>query len=148
MTPTPTRTATELAEELRSWARGMNTIVAGTEMLIRAGYARPGSVWVRFDVSNEGRPWIDFAAIPELAAGKSSGEQRFLRIAASIAADEPIVLGDEITGLDYQHTALVLAALAHAAGFGQESRTTDTDTTGKPALTQPALIGWPSPLTD
>ena len=46
----------------------------------------------------------------------SGGEQRLLRIVASLAGGEPVSLADNIPGLDRELTYLVLAALAHAGG--------------------------------
>jgi|GEM_PF-5391216 len=52
----------------------------------------------------------------------SGGEQRLLRIAASIGSDDATInLGDCLTGLDRPTLHLVLAAVAHAAG-GHEHR--------------------------
>lgn len=101
---------------LRAWAAGSLAVEAAVEILIRAGYADPGAPWMRRDEA--GRPWVDFARIPDLVGGLSSGQARLLRLVASIGADTPIILADEISGLDRQHTHLVLAALAHTAGFG------------------------------
>lgn len=115
-------TQSELEQELRDWASGMRPLVAATEMLIRAGYARAGNSWIRYDQDNQ-RHWIDFASIPETIGGLSGGEKRFLRLAASLAADEPIVLGDEVSGLDHKHADLLLAGIAHAAGFNEPTTT-------------------------
>lgn len=49
-------------------------------------------------------------------AGLSGGEQRVLRIAASLAAGAPVNLGDTLLGLDRDVMDLVLAAMAHANG--------------------------------
>lgn len=110
-----TETQSELEQELRDWARGMTTLMAATEMLIRGGYAREGRPWIRYDEASR-RHWIDFASILDLIGALSGGERRFLRIAASLAGDEPIVLGDEVAGLDHKHANLVLAGIAAAAG--------------------------------
>lgn len=100
--------------DLRAWASGLLTLEAATEMLIRAGYAGAGSPWVQV---SDGRTWINFAGLPGALSGLSGGEARFLRIAASVAGSEAVVLGDVITGLDPRRIDLVLAALAHVAGI-------------------------------
>lgn len=99
-------------EGLRAWARGMLTLEAGTEMLIRAGYAQSWRPWVREDTGRQ-RHWIDFESIPDLSLGMSGGQQRFLRLAASLAGDVPIMMGDDLTGIDSAHAGYVLDAIAH-----------------------------------
>ncbi|MFC4225402.1 hypothetical protein [Lysinibacter cavernae] len=111
----------ELHDELRSWAQGMTTLQAATELLIQAGFVSHDSEWVKQEP--EGRSWIDFQAIPDLIGGKSGGEQRLLRIAASIGDGAQISLGDELTGLDYSSAELVLAAMLEATGFSKDSET-------------------------
>ena len=46
----------------------------------------------------------------------SGGEQRLLRLAASIADGVPVSLGDAISGLDDRNLELVITAIRHAAG--------------------------------
>jgi hypothetical protein len=46
----------------------------------------------------------------------SSGEQRILRIAASLANGTPVNLRDCLTGLDHDNTHRVTNALLHASG--------------------------------
>jgi hypothetical protein len=64
--------------------------------------------------------WIDWdAAITALTHGQlpaSSGEQRILRLAASIAAGHPVSLRDTIPGLDQPNLNLITTAIRHAAG--------------------------------
>lgn len=74
-------------DALREWARGMTTTAAATELLIRAGFAKAGSPWVHIESDPA---WIDFASIPDLIGGLSGGQQRLLRIAASIGGDSPV----------------------------------------------------------
>lgn len=131
-----------LASALRAWARGGYPTEAGTELLIRSGRA-----------SYEGAPWVtkhgDHAAIdlePLLAhtAAWSGGEQRLIRIAASLLGGEPANLAEDIPALDRHSTALVLAAIAHAAGF-HEDATVTTNNAGQPTGFTPAgsLYPWP-----
>jgi hypothetical protein len=77
----------------------------------------------------------------------SGGERRFLRIAASIAdADQPIALGDNIAGLGHAHVALVLSAIAHAAGFHEPYKVPEfDDASGSPRwVERAALYPWPT----
>jgi hypothetical protein len=115
--------STEIHDRLRLWARGMYTTEGATELLIRAG----NGTYVTIE-----RPWIkatdrgysvDFAAITEHLGALSGGEQRLLRIAASIGSDEatPVRLGHMLSGLDRPTLRLVLAAVAHAGGSHQHS---------------------------
>ncbi|MFF2347684.1 ABC transporter ATP-binding protein [Pseudarthrobacter sp. NPDC058119] len=116
------------ADDLRAWARGMYTTEAATELLLKAfggKFAAPGNPWVHTSTEPEGpnqvRAWIDFAAVPEEVGPLSGGERRFLMLAASLAEDVPVVLGDLVSGLDRENLDLVLAAIAHAGGSHQHS---------------------------
>lgn len=108
----------ETAAALRRWARGMLTIEAATELLIRATggrFARPGNPWVRAD--RGGVTWIDWRAINEENLGAlSGGERRMLLAAGSLGSGGPVDLGDVATGVDHRNVRLLLAAIAHAAG--------------------------------
>lgn len=110
------------ATALREWARGMYTSEAATELLLRAlngHYAVPGLPWVK-DRDNDGY-WIDFDAIPDNIGAYSGGEQRVLRIAASLGGGVPVDLGENVSGLDRAHIDLVLAAISHASGAHEHS---------------------------
>lgn len=116
------------ADDLRAWAKGMYTIEAATELLILGfggKFAAPGNPWVHTSSEAQGpgqvSAWIDFAAIPEEAGVLSGGERRFLLLAASLAEDVPVVLGDVVPGLDRENLDLVLAAIAHAGGSHEHS---------------------------
>ena len=110
-------------DDLRAWAKGMYTLEAATELLIRAFggvYAEAGQPWIHTD-EYSGKPWIDFEAIPEHIGGSSSGERSLLLLAASIAADVSVALGDTVVGLDRNNLQLVLAAIAHTGGSHEHS---------------------------
>lgn len=116
------------ADDLRAWAKGMYTIEAATELLIRGfggKFAAAGNPWVHTSTEPQGpgqvSAWIDFASIPEEAGVLSGGERRFLLLAASLAEDVPVTLGDLVSGLDRENLDLVLAAIAHAGGSHQHS---------------------------
>ena len=90
----------EAHDQLRAWARGVYPSEAATELLIRAfngRFAEPGWPWIHSTAQDH---WIDFSTIPRQIAGLSGGEQRLLRIAASIGStDATVNLGDCLTGL-------------------------------------------------
>lgn len=138
------------ADDLRAWAKGSYTYVAGTELLLRAfggRFASPGNPWIRTSETAEGphhvNAWIDFVSIPENLGGLSGGERRFLTIAASIAEDVPVVLSEVIPGLDRRNVELVLAAVAHAAGTHEHSDMVENaDGTGS-IQRLPSLYPWP-----
>jgi hypothetical protein len=59
------------------------------------------------------------AAITALDTGDlpcSGGEQRMLRLAASVASGIPVHLRDALTGLDNRNINLVITAVLHASG--------------------------------
>ncbi len=136
----------EHEDELRAWATGLLPLEAATELLIRTGWAGPGRRWVHRD--DDGRAYIIFSEIPDLIGAYSGGEQRLLMIAASIGADQgrpvKISLEDELPGLDREHAELVLAAIAHAAGFHQPGRTIELVDDTPRLVDVDALYSWPS----
>jgi hypothetical protein len=74
----------------------------------------------------------------------SSGELRVLHAAASIAEGRRVDLGDLAAGRDRRALALVLAAIAHAAG-SHEHRLIARDAAGIPYAGDrlPPLVAWP-----
>jgi ADP-ribose pyrophosphatase YjhB (NUDIX family) len=121
-----THAATDpLAGQLRAWARGIYPDEAGVELLIghavflhRADFT---SGFITTPASSDGTPLavIDWpAAITALEAGLpcSGGEQRMLRLAASLAGGIPVNLRDTLTGIDDRNLALVIDAFRHASG--------------------------------
>ena len=88
--------STDVTAALRRWAKGMQTTEAATELLIRACNGTFASIdrpWIK---PMNHAYWIDFPAIAEHLEPLSAGEQRLLRIAASIGSDEapPVPLGE------------------------------------------------------
>ena len=134
----------EITDQLRRWARGMYTTEAATELLIRArngAFATIERPWIK---CTDHAHWIDFPAVTEHLGGLSGGEQRLLRIAASIGSDEAsaVRLGDVVTGLDRPALRFVLAAIAHAGGSHQHSCLV-IDRHGRATITkQPSLFIW------
>lgn len=129
-------------DQLREWARGTLPLEAATELLIRTGFARPKSLWMRYDENK--RPWIDFAAIPELIGGKSGGEKRVLRFAASLGADVPVIIGDHVCGVDRDTLALMLVAIAHAGGATSPGRRVEFIDDEPRMVSVGALMEWPA----
>ena len=107
------------ADNLRAWAKGIYTSEAACELLIRAfggRFANPGHPWVA--PGDPGAVWVDFAAITDTnIAALSGGEQRVLRVVASLGGGVSVDLNDAVTGLDQVTSELVLAAIAHASGW-------------------------------
>lgn len=109
------------ATVLRAWAQGLLPVQAATELLLRAfdaRFTRAGFPWVR-GTAGDGL-WLDW----ELMTGRnldsySGGEQRLLRVAASLGGGLRIDLAEAATGLDPAGIDLMLAAVAHAAGVQQ-----------------------------
>ena len=140
MTTTPHHT---LAAQLRAWASGDYRIEAAVDLLIAHGsWLRRGDflaacVHVTDPVlAAVGLParWLDFDEAAHIAQGgpaslpASDSELQVLGIAASLAdAHHDQSLHDLLTGLDDRNVALVLDALAHAAGW-HETNTTYTVT--------------------
>jgi hypothetical protein len=119
-------TPTQLATALRAHAQGLYCLEAATELLI----AQP---WLhRTDFTSEfisvrpnlldGRPMavVDWpSAITTLNTGdlpSSGGEQRMLRITASLADGIPVDLRDSLTGIDDHNIQLLLTAVLHTSG--------------------------------
>jgi hypothetical protein len=62
------------------------------------------------------------AAIRALHAGEllsSAGENRLLQLAASLAGQAPVILGDVLTGLDDRNIQMLVKAVLHASGRRQ-----------------------------
>ncbi|MEO7015108.1 MAG: hypothetical protein ABI067_01030 [Leifsonia sp.] len=128
---------------LREWARGMTTLVAATELLIRAGFAQDWRPWVHYDELAR-RPWVNFDEIPELSGGMSGGQRRLLNIAASLGGTTPIILADEVAGLDRMWTELVSIAIVHAAGFTKTTSDVVMEDDKPTIISVPPLAQWPN----
>jgi hypothetical protein len=117
MTPLPLRAA------LRAGAGGLYALEAGTGLLIAHGTWTGRCDFGRFINHGTGTAAIDWeAAITALDAGLlpgSAGENRMLRLAASLAADIPVQLGECVTGIDTANTAILVKAVLHATGQRQ-----------------------------
>jgi ADP-ribose pyrophosphatase YjhB (NUDIX family) len=121
----PAATDPPLAGQLRAWARGIYPDEAGVELLIgHAVFLHRADFTSRFittPASSDGTPLavIDWPAVIAALDGSlpcSGGENRMLRLAASLAAGIPVSLRDALTGIDGRSTQLVIQAVLHASG--------------------------------
>ena len=120
---TPTAAELPLAAQLRARARGIYPDEAGVELLIghavfldRADFT---SRFITIPGDGAGLAVIDWpAAIAALdnSLPCSGGENRMLRLAASLAGGIPVNLRDALTGLDGRGIQLVISAVLHASG--------------------------------
>ncbi|HEV3293079.1 MAG TPA: hypothetical protein VG123_29230 [Streptosporangiaceae bacterium] len=127
---TPAATDPPLAGQLRAWARGIYPDEAGVELLVgHAVFLHRADFTSRFittPASSDGTPLavIDWPAVIAALDGSlpcSGGENRMLRLAASLAAGIPVSLRDVLTGIDGRGTQLVLQAVLHASGHRPSS---------------------------
>jgi predicted transposase YbfD/YdcC len=127
-----TMTFYDLAAAMRVWAKGLPGLEAAVELLIghgtwpaRADFAEVALTPGRDGITGTEMASVDFeAALAARRAGGlpcSSGEDRVLALAASIATGVPVALGDLVSGLDEDNAVRVAIAVLHAAGFGGRS---------------------------
>ena len=119
----------QLSAALRATAAGIHPDEAGTGLIISHGAFLQRSDFTRHVETagciTDGTPmaWIDWDAVSAaLDSGhlpSSGGEQRIVRVAASLAAGHPVSLRDAIPGLDQRSLHLVATAIRHAAGQRQ-----------------------------
>ena len=125
-------TASSLQAALRAGADGLYALEAGTGLIIAHGswparedFGRFIHVGSSITVPGTELPSIDWeAAITALDAGgfpSSSGEKKMLRLAASLARDIPVRLGNAVTGIDGRNVGLLVKVL-HASGQRQFPR--------------------------
>jgi hypothetical protein len=125
---TPASAGLSLPAALRACARGLYPLEAGVGLLIshacwlhredfqdqfiHAGISITDGTTTMAEVD-----W--HAAITALNARHlpcSGGEERILRLAASLAAGIPVNLRDTLTGIDHRNIQLVITAILHAWG--------------------------------
>jgi len=135
---------------LRSWARGLYPLEAAVELLVRANdgrFANPGYPWIQ-PCDQPGWWWLDHQAITDdNLCALSGGEQRILRVVASLAGGTPVNLYADLPGLDRDHMSLVLAAVAHANGSHEHAGIRIGHERGVAVLDGrlPSLHPWPEP---
>ncbi len=113
-------------EAVRAWAKGIYPTEAGAELLIRGGKAiYERAPWLtELEPIADDRPRmvaVDVDVLLEEAGAWSGGEQRLVRVAASLLGGPAVDLAEDIPGLDRDSADLVLAAIAHANGSHQHS---------------------------
>jgi ABC-type cobalamin/Fe3+-siderophores transport system ATPase subunit len=121
-------TASPLANALLACAAGIYTHEAGVGLLVanRVFLDRDDftSRFITRDTATR-MAVIDWAAaITALDAGEipcSGGEQRTLRLAASIAGGTPVNLSDTLTGLDDRSIQQLITAIRQASGKAQKT---------------------------
>jgi len=114
-----------VATALRNHAEGSYCLIAAAELLIAQAWLHRTDFTSRFVTvypsPGSGKPMavIDWpAAITTLGTSLpcSGGEQRMLKITASLADGIPVDLRDTITGLDDRNIQLLTTALRRASG--------------------------------
>lgn len=159
-------TPAELAAALRAQAHGLSSLEAAVDLLINhASFLRRSDFtgqFIRLDtsVTDDATEMaaIDWpATIAALNTGDlpcSGGEQRVLRLAASLADGIPVNLRDTLTGLDHNNINLVITAVLHISGspghrgslgipaVGSLSPMTDPD--GVEPAADPVEIAYPA----
>ena len=120
---TPAATDPPLAGQLRAWARGIYPDEAGVELLIgHASFLHRADFTSRFiSIPGDGAglaaiDWPAAIAALEDSLPCSGGENRMLRLAASLAGGIPLNLRDALTGIDGRGIQLVVQAVLHASG--------------------------------
>lgn len=97
-------TTPPLPAALRAAAHGLYPLEAATGLIIAHGTWIGRDEFARFIHHGAGTAAIDLeSATSALDAGElpsSSGEKRMLRLAASLADQAPVCLGDAVTGID------------------------------------------------
>jgi hypothetical protein len=115
-------TASSLPAALRAGASGLYALEAATGLFIAHGIWLARDDFACFIHHGAGTAAIDWeAAASALDAGElpSSVERRMLRLAASLADQAPVSLGEAITGIDDRNVGLLVKAILHASGRRQ-----------------------------
>jgi hypothetical protein len=114
-----------LAAALRAHARGLYPDEAAAELLIAQSWLHRTDFTSRFITVHRsiggGQPMavIDWAAVITALGTSlpcSGGEQRMLKITASLANGIPADLRDTLTGIDDRNLHLLIRAIRHASG--------------------------------
>jgi hypothetical protein len=116
-------TAASLPTALRAGAEGLYALEAATGLIIAHGTWLARGDFACFIHHGTGTAAIDWeAAISAMDAGElpsSAGEKRMLRLAASLAGQAPVRLGDAIAGVDERNLSILVSAVLHAGGRRQ-----------------------------
>ena len=110
-------TAPSLPSALRAGAAGLYALEAATGPIIAHATRLTRDDFTCFIEHGTETAAIDWeAAVAALEAGclpSSGGERRMLCLAASLAGQAPVILGDAITGLDDRNVGLMVKAILH-----------------------------------
>jgi len=116
-------TAPSLPAELRAGAAGLYALEAAAGLIIAHDAWLTREDFTCFIQHGTGTAAIDWeAAVAILETGglpSSGGERRMLWLAASLAGQAPVILGDAITGIDNRNIGLLVKAVLHASGQRQ-----------------------------
>jgi hypothetical protein len=116
-------TALSLPAALRAATEGLYALEAATWLITAHGTWLERDDFAYFIQHGAGTAAIDWeAAITALDAGRlpsSAGEKRMLRLAASLADQAHVSLGDAITGIDEHNVDLLIKSVRHASGRRQ-----------------------------
>lgn len=108
---------------LRAAAEGLYALEAATGLIIAHGTWLARDDFARFIQHGTRAAAIDWeAAISALDADdlpSSAGEKRMLRLAATLADQALVSLGDAITGIDERNVGLLIKSVQHASGRRQ-----------------------------
>jgi hypothetical protein len=119
-----------LAAALHAHARGLYCDEAAAELLIAQSWLRRPDFASQFITVHPGIPdgqpmavvdWAAAVAALGTSMPSSEGEQRMLRITASMGGGIPVDLRDTLTGIDDQNVQLLLRAVRHASGSGHQT---------------------------
>jgi hypothetical protein len=115
----------KLAAGLRAHAQGLYCLEAAAELLIAKSWLYRDDFTSRFVTLHPGIgrgqqvAVIDWPAVIAALGSSlpcSGGEQRMLRITASLADGIPVDLQDTLTSLDDENITRLLTAILHASG--------------------------------
>ncbi len=115
----------DIAAALRNHAEGSCCLAAAAELLIAQSWLHQADFTSRFVTihrspgSDKPMAVIDWPAVVTALGTSlpcSGGEQRMLKITASLADGIPVDLRDTLTGLDDRNIQLLIAAIRRASG--------------------------------
>jgi hypothetical protein len=114
-----------LATALRAHAQGLYSLQAAAELLIAQSWLHRAdftSQFVHLHHGPAGVPpmatvdWPDAITALRTSLPCSGGEQRMLKLTASLADGIPVDLRDTLTGIDDHNVQLLITAIRHASG--------------------------------
>ncbi len=114
-----------LAAGLRAHAEGLCCLEAAAELLIAQSWLHRADFTSRFVTihpsTGGGQPaavidWPTVVTALGVSLPCSGGEQRMLKITASLADGIPVDLREALTGLDQHNLHLLVTAIRHACG--------------------------------